>query len=87
MEAASASSQLLSTARGDPSAWPQLAPRLVGWLIWCCPMMSEPSASSAPRLMWSSVRMTGSTSEPSGMRATRENRKMAASSDLPKTSA
>ena len=54
MGAASASSQLLSTARGEP---PPAPPPALGWLIWCCPMISEPSASSAPRLMWSSARV------------------------------
>ena len=40
--------------------------------------------SSAPSVMRSSVQMAGSTIEPSGMRATRENRKMAASRDWKK---
>lgn len=43
------------------------------------PRMTEPSASWAPRGVCSSARMAGSTRLPSGMRATRLNRKIAAS--------
>lgn len=43
--------------------------------------MMVPLAISAPSVMRSSVQMAGSTREPSGMRATRLNRKMAASSE------
>ena len=50
-----------------------------GWDIWFCPRMIVPSMSSAPRVMLPSVRMAGSTRLPSGMRATRLNRKIAAS--------
>ncbi len=43
--------------------------------------MMVPFAISAPSVMRSSVQMAGSTREPSGMRATRLNRKIAASSE------
>lgn len=45
-----------------------------------CTSQKNPT-SSAPKVMIPSVQMAGSTEEPSGMRATRENRKTAASSD------
>ena len=49
--------------------------------------MMEPSSKTAPSVMRSSVEMTGITELPSGMRATRENRKMAASRLLKKVRA
>ena len=44
--------------------------------------MIVPFASSAPSVMFPSVRITGSTRLPSGMRATLLKRKMADSNDL-----
>ena len=52
---------------------------MVGCEIWFCPLMIIPLLRTAPRVMRSSVEMTGMTALPWGMRATREKRKMAAS--------
>ena len=49
--------------------------------------MTEPLSKTAPSVIRSSVEITGMTELPSGMRATRENRKMAASKLLKKVRA
>lgn len=46
--------------------------------------MTRPLLRTAPRVMRSSVEMTGMTELPSGIRATRENRNIAASKLLKK---
>ncbi len=46
--------------------------------------MTRPLLRTAPRVMRSSVEMTGMTELPSGMRATLENKKIAASKLLKK---
>lgn len=66
--------------------FPPAAPML-GWLMQFWPLMTAPFSSSAPSVMTSSVTMAGSTVEPSGMRATRLNRKMALSMDRKKVRA
>ncbi len=57
------------------------SPGAAGWLISFWPRMTAELASSAPRVMRSSVQMAGSTRDPSGMRATRLNRNIAASNE------
>lgn len=54
-------------------------PAIVGWDIWFCPLMTKPLLRTAPRVIRSSVEMTGITELPCGMRATLEKRKIAAS--------
>lgn len=53
-----------------------------GCEIWFCPLMIAPLASSAPKVMLPSVRMTGKTRLPSGILATLLKRKIADSKDL-----
>ena len=55
------------------------SPAIVGCEIWFCPLLTVPLLRTAPRVMRSSVEMTGMTALPCGMRATLEKRKMAAS--------
>ena len=59
-------------------------PATEGCEIWFWPLMTRPLLRTAPRVMRSSVEMTGITELPSGMRATLENRKIAASKLLKK---
>ena len=54
---------------------------MAGCDISFCPTNTEPSANSAAKVILSSVQIAGRTRDPSGIRATRENRKIAASKE------
>ena len=81
---------MLSAPRLPPPALTVLLPSedgRGGCEIWFCPRRRPPLLSSAPKVIRSSVEMAGITAEPSGRRATREKRKMAASRELKKVRA